>query len=167
MRKRVIMYFLVLAIISLLVFIYNVVLNGDQIIVFFPIISELGSWQVWGCIPLIIFPFVLVRTLFPPEAKYRIQFIVTFYIFFLLFSLSETMYSNELFPWLHFYGGYPRMSIYALFTLFTVLIIFLLVKLLRESSRKVISIVFWIADLLYVPICFIVLFLTIFASPHG
>ena len=163
-QKRLRIYIIGLVAVSAIIFIYNTIFElTPRLILICPCFSYgLYSWISLGIVFALM---ILVRLLFEHTAKYRIMYIVTLFILFLVMSLSVTVKFNGVFGLFYFYGGYPRYWVYLPMIAFTGFLIWSLIRFTKNIKKKKLIIVFWLVDILYTLIFFYALLLSFFSSP--
>lgn len=137
-KKRLYIYIICLFVVSVLIFLNNTFfeLSPNLVLIGPPFYSGWYSLISWGILAALM---ILVRILFEPTAKYRVMYIMTLFVFFMVMSLSMTLYYSEFFGKFKFYSGYPRYWVYIPRSTFTAILVWVLLKFTKKLSPKIIK----------------------------
>jgi len=165
MKQKAKIYLSCLFLISISLVIINTFFDLSDPIIIFPGFFNNDYSYVFSFL-LVAIPFVTIRLIFSLEAKYRILYIVSMYQLFISLSLV-TLYYNDISNRLSFHDGYPRYWVYAIATLITGILSYLLIRFTKKLSKSKLRLIFLIVDLLYIPVFFILYFFSFWGDPHS
>lgn len=165
MKRKTIIYFLCLFLVSISIVIFNTFFDSSVPIIIVPGYINNDYSYVFSFL-LVAIPFVTVRLIFSLEVKYRIFYILSMYILFISLSLV-TLFYNDILNRLSFSSGYPRYWVYIVATLITGILSYLLIRFTKKLSKKKLQLVFLIVDLLYIPMFYVLYILSFIGDPHS
>lgn len=164
-KRRLLIYCIALLSISIFIFINFTILERDPwILLAWPLLTSIHDFRLWLSWGVVIALMILVRVIFSPIPKYRVMYIVTLFVLFVVISLSVTLKFNGIRGLLSFYYGFPRYWVYLPMTIFTGILVWALSTFTKKLSPKIIKVLFWFVDILYTPIFFFALFVSYFGG---
>ncbi len=165
MKKRVYLYCIMLFLVSVFIFIHNVMYPflTDRLMLFFLPPLYYG-WMSWISLGIFVALMIVIRLLFKCDTKYHILYIVTLLDLFFIMSLSLTVGYNHDTHELYFYSGYPRLWVYLPMVIFSLLLMFVLTKFARHLGKGKLAILLWVVDFLYIFIYSFALFISVFSG---